>query len=195
MEERITQTARRYHMPHPPAWIGRTLGSPVSPEIRRALPLVAVVSAGAVAFLVAVVWSLATDPPKGSTALGALALLGSAVIAEAFPVPIEGVSAGRTSLATVFIVAAAVIYDWRIAGVVGFLTMATVEIGRRRSPVRVAFNAGVYTLAAAARGATAGAFGEGSLMLCIAPLVVSTVFYIVNIGLLGLLFTRLRAQP
>ena len=32
-------------------------------------------------------------------------------------------------------------------------------------------------------------------MLCIATLVVSTVFYVVNIGLLGLLFTRLRAQP
>ena len=43
---------------------------------------------------------------------------------------IEGVSAGRTSLATVFIVAAAVIYDWRIAVIVGFLTMATVEIAR-----------------------------------------------------------------
>src|SRR5205823_4278090 len=84
-----------------------------------------------------------------------LALLASAVIAEAFPVPIEGVSAGRTSLATVFIVAAAVIYDWRIAGVVGFLTMATVEIGRRRRLVHIAFNAGVYTLAAAARCGTA----------------------------------------
>ena len=196
MEETITQTARRYHLPHRPAWDGRTLMSHVSPEIRRALPLIAVVSAGAVSFLVAVLWSLATDPPKGSTALGAVALLGSAVIAEAFPVPIEGVSAGRTSLATVFIVAAAVIYDWRIAGVVGFLTMATVEIGRRRPPVRIAFNAGVYTLAAAAAGATAEALGMGSLLrLCMATLVVSTVFYVVNIGLLGLLFTRLRAQP
>ena len=132
MEETITQTARRYHLPHRPAWVGRTLVLPISPEIRRALPLVTVVSVGAVSFLVAAVWSLASEPPNGSTTLGALALLGSAVIAEAFPVPIEGVSAGRTSLATVFIVAAAVIYDWRIAGVVGFLTMATVEIGRRR---------------------------------------------------------------
>ena len=160
------------------------------------LPLVATVSAGAASFLATVVWSLATDLPKGSTILGALALLGSAVIAEAFPVPIEGVSAGRTSLATVFIVAAAVIYDWRLAGVVGFLTMATVEIVRRRAPVRIAFNAGVYTLAAAAAGAMADAFSEGSLLtLCIAALVVSAAFYVVNIGLLGLLFARLRAQP
>jgi hypothetical protein len=126
-EETITQTARRFHPPHHrPAWMGRTFMSPVSPEIRRALPLVAVVAVASCAFLVAAVWSLATGPPKGSTALGAFALLGSAVIAEAFPVPIEGVSAGRTSLATVFIVAAAVIYDWPIAVVVAFLTMATV---------------------------------------------------------------------
>ena len=176
--------------------MGRTLLSPVSPEIRRALPLVAAVAVASGASLVAAVWSLATGTPKGSTALGALALLGSAVIAEAFPVPIEGVSAGRTSLATVFIVAAAVIYDWPIAVFIGFLTMATVEIARRRGAVRIAFNAGVYTIAAAAAGATAGAFGEGSLLvLCIGTLVVSTVFYVVNIGLLGLLFARLRAQP
>jgi signal transduction histidine kinase len=176
--------------------MGRTVIQPVSPEIRRAQPLIAAVSVASVSLLVAAVWSLATGPPEGSTALGALALLGSAMIAEAFPVPIEGVSAGRTSLATVFIAAAAVIYDWRIAVVVAFLTMATVEIGRRRAPVRVAFNTGVYTLAAAAAGATAGAFGDGSLlMLCIAALVVTTVFYVVNIGLLGLLFARLRGQP
>src|SRR2546429_328603 len=42
----------------------------------------------------------------------------------------------------------------------------------------------------------AGAFSEGSLLrLCIAALVVSAAFYVVNIGLLGLLFARLRAQP
>src|SRR5438046_5745268 len=123
--------------------MGRTLMSPVSPEIRRALPLVAVVAVASVAFLVAAVWSLVTGPPKGSTALGALALLGSAVIAEAFPVPIEGVSAGRTSLATVFIVAAAVIYDWPTAVVVAFLAMATVEIGRQRAPARIAFHPGL----------------------------------------------------
>jgi signal transduction histidine kinase len=195
MEETITQTARRYHLPHRRVRAGSTLVPAVSPEIRSVLPLVAAVSVGTVSFLGVVVWLLAIDPPKGSTTLGALALLGSAVISEAFPVPIEGVSAGRTSLATVFIVAAAVIYDWRIAGVVGFLTMAAVEIVRRRALVRISFNAGMYTLAAAAAGATAAAFGEGSLLrLCIVALVVSTVFYVVNIGLLGLLIARLRAQ-
>ena len=110
MEERITQTARRYQLPHRPAWVGGRR-SPVRRD-PRALPLIGAVSAGAAFFLAAVVWSVAVDPPKGSTIVGALALLGSAVIAEAFPVPIEGVSAGRTSLATVFIVAAADLYGW-----------------------------------------------------------------------------------
>src|SRR2546430_17179614 len=74
--------------------------------------------------------------------------------------------------------------------------MARVEIVRRRAPVRIAFNAGVSRLAPAAAGAMAGAFSEGSLLrLCIAALVVSAAFYVVNIGLLGLLFARLRAQP
>jgi signal transduction histidine kinase len=196
MEETITQTARRYHLPHRPAAAGPTRVPPLSPEIRRVLPLVAAVSVVAVSFLAAAVWSLATDPAAGSTTLGVLALLGSAVISEAFPVPIEGVSAGRTSLATVFIVAVAVIYDWRLAGVAGFLAMATVEIARRRAPVRIAFNVGVYTLAAAAAGATADTFSESSLLrLCVAALVVSMAFYVVNIGLLALLFARVRAQP
>src|SRR5207253_7176973 len=97
MEETITQTARRYHLPHRPARAGSRLLPPVSPEIRRVLPLVATVSAGAVSFLAAVVWSLTTDSPKGSTTLGALALLGSAVIAEARPVPTEGRAPRRTA--------------------------------------------------------------------------------------------------
>ena len=42
-------------------------------------------------------------------------LLVAAVVAEAHPVPIEGVGAGRTSLATVFIVATATIYGWDAA--------------------------------------------------------------------------------
>jgi signal transduction histidine kinase len=54
----------------------------------------------------------------------------------------------------------------------------------------------VYTLAAGAAGVTAGALGEGNVLrLCIATLVVSIVFYVVNIVLLALLFTRLRTQP
>jgi signal transduction histidine kinase len=123
-------------------------------------------------------------------------LLGSAIVAEAFPVPLEGVTAGLTSLAEVFIVSVAVLYDWRLAGVVGFLTIAVVEIARRRRPLRVAFNTGVYTLAAAAAGGIAAAIVDGSLSrLSIASLAATTAFYLVNIVLLGTLLARVRERP
>jgi hypothetical protein len=50
-------------------------------------------------------------------------LLAASVVAEAFPMPIEGVSVGATSLASVFIVAVAALYGWELAAVVAFLTM------------------------------------------------------------------------
>src|SRR5438093_9964674 len=49
------------------------------------------------------------------------ALLVAATLAEAFPVPIEGVAAGATSFANVVIVATAVLYGWRSAILVGAL--------------------------------------------------------------------------
>jgi signal transduction histidine kinase len=154
---------------------------------------VALIAVGLVAVAVS---ALAADPPTASESLGALALLGSAIVAEAFPVPIEGVSAGRTSLATVFIVGAAVIYDWRLAVLIGFLTMTTIELGRRRAPIRVAFNTGVYTLAAGAAGATMAALpGGGLLVRCLSALVTSSAFYVVNIGLLGTLIARFESKP
>src|SRR6266496_2849440 len=168
----MTHTARRQHQQaHDGSWLTesiRGLRRPArrsgSAGIGRVLPLVVALAPFAVGLAAAAVWAIAADPPAGSEWLGALALLGSAIVAEAFPVPLEGVSAGRTSLATVFIVGAAVIYDWRLAGLIGFLTMATVELGRRRPAVRVVFNTSIYTLAAGAAGGAAAVAPAGGLL-------------------------------
>jgi signal transduction histidine kinase len=193
----MTQAARRRWVAHAGSRLPeRFLRRPISPEIGRVLPFVVAVALASLCLVAVAGSALAADPPPASVLLGALALLGSAIVAEAFPVPIEGVSAGRTSLATVFIVGAAVIYDWRVAVLVGFLTMTTVELGRRRAPVRVAFNTGLYTLAAGAAGATAAAVpGESLLVRCIAALVTTSAFYLVNICLLGTLIARLESKP
>jgi signal transduction histidine kinase len=167
-----------------------------SPEVGRVLPFVVAVATGALVVLGAAVWSFVSDPPAGSHWVGAVALLGAAIVAEAFPVPIEGVSAGRTSLATVFIVGAALIYDWRFAALIGFAAMAIVELGRRRTPIRVAFNSGLYTLAAGAAGATATSLPNASLLaLCLTALASSTACYLVNIGLLGTLLAKVESKP
>src|SRR5690349_3122351 len=121
-------------------------------DLRPLLPvLIPVVVAGA-ALVVAAAISFVLDHPSGSELAGVAALLAASITAEAFPVPIEGVAAGRTSLATIFIVGVAVEYGWAPAALVGFLTMFVIEAARRRGPARVAYNASMYTLAAGAAG-------------------------------------------
>ena len=53
-----------------------------------------------------------------------MSLLG-ATVAEAFPVRIVGVAAGATWLATIFIVATAVVYSWQMTTLVGLMTMCS----------------------------------------------------------------------
>ena len=141
--------------------------------------------AGAVLFVAATYFFAAADPPTDTVA-GMLALLAAAAIAEAFPVPIEGVAAGRTSLANIFIVGAAVIYDWAAASIVGFAAMAAVELAHRRRLDRLLFNTGLYTLAAGAAGGLAATMqGDGLVHLLGATVLAASAFYLVDITLLS----------
>jgi signal transduction histidine kinase len=165
-------------------------------DMRPLLPvLVPVVAAGG-ALVIAAAVSFVLDHPSGSELAGVVALLAASITAEAFPVPIEGVAAGRTSLATIFIVGVAVEYGWAPAALVGFLTMFVIEVARRRGPARVAYNASMYTLAAGAAGlAPILSPGDDLLSLSVAAVVGATWFYIVDIALLTIVITRSRRQP
>jgi signal transduction histidine kinase len=150
------------------------------------LPIVGPVVAAGGAALIAAVWALSVSRPSEAAAAGTAALLLAAAIAEALPVPLEGVVVGRTSLATVFIVATAVLYGWAEAVVVGALAMAAVEVAWRRQPSRVAYNTAVYALAAAAAGGVAeAADGTGVGTQILATLLASVAFYLVDITLVA----------
>ena len=84
----------------------------LSPDTARVLPVLGPVTLAGAAATVAAVLSFVASGPDAETIVGSLALLVAAAIAEALPVPLEGVAAGRTSLATIFIVAAAALYGW-----------------------------------------------------------------------------------
>src|SRR5207342_1734020 len=92
-----------------------------------------------VAVTIAAVVSLSSQITS-EMVVGALILLGAAILAEAYPVPVEGVSAGGVSLAASFLVGSALIYDWETATILGFLTRATIEIVQRRPLSRLAYN-------------------------------------------------------
>jgi signal transduction histidine kinase len=164
---------------------------PLPPETRRLLPvLVPVVAAGATTVAAAMAFVAASEPSGGLLA-GLLAFTVASTVSEAFPVPIEGVRIGRTSLASVFIVAAAVVYDWSVATLVAAATMVVVEVGRRRLPSRVTYNTALYALAGAAAGLTADAFaGDGLLRVVAAVLLGAAAFYVVDLSLLALVVAR-----
>jgi signal transduction histidine kinase len=148
--------------------------------------------AGAAGLVLAVA-SLATEDLGWREGAGIALLIAAATLAEAFPVPIEGVAVGSTSLATIFLVAGATIYGWAAAAVAGFLAMALVELGRRRPVSRVAFNCGVYVLAGIAAGGAAAELQDGSLLgFVLGAIAAAVAFYLVDITLLAAVVTRSR---
>ena len=154
------------------------------------------VSAAGAALFVTAVYLFASTGPSSSAIVGSLALLGAALLAEAFPVPIEGVAAGRTSLANIFLVGTAVIYGWTEAAIIGALTMGLVELAHRRPVSRITFNTGLYTLAAGAAGAAAAAIEGTSLAaLLLATAIASAAFYLVDITLLSGVIAETTRRP
>jgi len=153
---------------------------------------VPVALAGA-ALLGTAIGSLARGDLGWHDAVGIALLIAAATLAEAFPVPIEGVAVGSTSLATIFLVAGATIYGWAAAAVAGFLAMALVELGRRRPFSRIAFNCGVYVLAGSAAGGVADRFQDGTLLgLALGAIAAAIAFWAVDITLLAAVVTRSR---
>src|SRR5581483_368619 len=117
-------------------------------------------------------------------------LLVAATLAEAFPVPIERVAAGATSFANVFIAAAAVLYGWRTAVLVGAGAMLLVEMRLRRPANRLVYNSALYVLGGAAAGLVSAAMPPG-LRLGLGS---SLAFYAVNIALLGAVVSQARRE-
>jgi diguanylate cyclase (GGDEF)-like protein len=156
------------------------------------LPLVLPVTLAGAAAVVAAAVFYPTADMRGWTTVGLLALLAASVVAEALPVPIQGVHVGATSLATIFIAGAAVLYGWAPAVLLAFATMVIVELHRRRPPMHVAYNAALYALSAAAAGWAADLFVDlgGLWELLLAPSLGALAFYLVDIGLLSAVVAR-----
>ena len=149
------------------------------------------------AALVAAVWTLSEDTLSAGFVAGVAVLLAAAIFAEAFPVPVENLPAGRVSLAAIFILGTALIYGWAAAVVVGFLTRATLEFAERRPLVKRLYNSALYALAAAAAGAATAQFSgdEGAGMLVLEVLAGAAAFYVVNIPLVAAIMALATREP
>ena len=162
-------------------------------KARSALAVWAPVAVLGLVTVAAAAVSLATGDLGWHDAVGIGLVVLGATIAEAFPVPIEGVAVGSTSLATIFLVGGATIYGWAAAAFAGFLAMALVELAHRRPFSRAAFNCGVYALAGGAAGGVADRFQDGTLLgLVLGAVAAAIAFYAVDITLLAAVVTRSR---
>jgi diguanylate cyclase (GGDEF)-like protein len=160
------------------------------------LSIVLPVTVGATVAIAAAAASLADEGLSPSALAGLLTLFAAAAFTEAFPLPIRGIPIGRTSLASVFVVGTIVLYGWAAATILSFLMQLTVEAGRRRAPVRIAYNSSVYALAAAAGGAVATAIGRMPLdRALIATPAAAAAFYAVDLVLVALVVARSGHEP
>jgi diguanylate cyclase (GGDEF)-like protein len=160
------------------------------------LSIVLPVTVGATVAVAAAATSLADEGLSLSALAGLLALFAAAAFTEAFPLPIRGIPIGRTSLASVFVVGTIVLYGWAAATILSFLMQLTVEAGRRRGPLRIAYNCSVYALAAAAGGAAATAIGRMPLdRALIATPAAAAAFYAVDLVLVALVVARSGHEP
>jgi len=126
---------------------------------------------------------------------GVAALLAAALVAEAHPVPLEGVEGGRVSLGIVFGTAAIVLFGWA-AGVLVLAVSPIVHLLARRSPVRIAFNAAAFALAAGAAGLAASSVGGGGADALVERVTLAfTVQFAVNVALVTLVVTLSSDKP
>ncbi|HEX6700222.1 MAG TPA: GGDEF domain-containing protein, partial [Gaiellaceae bacterium] len=131
---------------------------------RSSVPFVVapVCVAGAAAFVAATVDFLTTS--HSASALAALAaLLAGMMLADRFPVPLDGLDVTGVSLAFVFGVASVVLFGWAAGVVVVVAAPAIGQLLEHRPSVRVAYNASVHGLAAAGGGLLIAPIGGRSV--------------------------------
>jgi diguanylate cyclase (GGDEF)-like protein len=118
--------------------------------------------AGAAVF-VAAGTRFATSPHSADTLIGLGALLVGMMLADRFPVPLDGLDVTGVSLAFVFGVSSVVLFGWAAGVVVVVAAPAIGQLLEHRPGVRVAYNASVHGLAAALGGLLIAPIGGRSV--------------------------------
>jgi diguanylate cyclase (GGDEF)-like protein/putative nucleotidyltransferase with HDIG domain len=118
--------------------------------------------------------------------LGILALLLASTVAQRFPVPIEDLDARGVNLGFVFGVSGVVLFGWAPGVVIAATSQALAGLWEDHRPLRVAFNASVFGIAAALAGlAIERIAGDSPAVLALEIAICSLIQYAVNMGLVG----------
>jgi diguanylate cyclase (GGDEF)-like protein len=168
-----------------------------SRDTLRLLPVFLPVTVAGFTAVALALRALSLDPPTPKWTAGVAVLLVAALLAEAFPVPVDNLPGGHVSLALIFILGAAMLYGWPAAVIVGLLTRAILELIQHRPLVRLLYNSTLYAFAAALAGAVTSLFDgrSGVPWLVLEVIAAATAFYAVNIPLVAAIMARASRQP
>jgi len=119
------------------------------------------------------------------------------VVAERFPVPVEGVDAGGVTLGFVFAVAAIVLFGWEAGVIVAAGGPTVTHLVGHRPLMRVAYNGSMFALAALASGLAIEQIPETSIGALIARVAIAALLYnwVVNLILISAVLAASSGKP
>ena len=132
-------------------------------------------------YLAATAWFVHSEP-SATTLVGVAAFLAASMLAERFPVPVEGADANGVSLGFVFAVAALVLFGWAAATFV-YVTAPTVTALIDHKPlIRTVYNAGVFGIVGTLAGSMLNlVHGTGPAAVLLEVALTATVLYAANL--------------
>ena len=152
--------------------------------------------AGVAAVSAAAVSDVTTPHSAGVIAAVAGLFIGM-VLAERFPVPVEGMDAGGVTLGFVFAVAGILLFGWQAGVLIAAGGPTVTHLIGRRPPMRVAYNGSMFALAALAAGLAIQPISETSVGGLLARLAISAFIYnwIVNLVLISAVLAVNSGKP
>ena len=152
----------------------------------RLLLLVGPVCGAGLLIALAAAVSFATGPLGFSAIVGPLALAVASTVASRYPVPIEGAESGGVTLSFVFGTSGIVLFGWEAGILIALAAPATMQLIEHRPWERVAYNASVFAIGAAAAAVLVGLVeGSGTPTLVLEVLLSAAAQYTVNLVLVS----------
>jgi diguanylate cyclase (GGDEF)-like protein len=168
-----------------PAPAGKATAPTATPAKVLAI-VVPVIVAGAATFAYAL-YAYGGSSPSASELGQLLGLFASMVVAERFPVPLEGVSAGGMTLGFVFSVSAIILLGWPAGVIIAAGAPTLTHLVQRRPPLRAAYNGSMFALSALAAGLVVERMPGTTVPQLVAQVVVCGIVYywVVNLVLIS----------
>ena len=163
----------------------------------RVLVIVAPVVVAGVASLAAAAYEYARTPHSLGDYFALLGLFAAMVLAERFPVPVEGMDAGGVTLGFVFAVSGILLLGWPAGVIITAAGPPVTMLLQRRPLVRIAYNGSMWGIAALVSGLVIEHLHGTSVGLLVARLVLCAFLYywVVNHVLISAVLSADSGRP